>query len=235
MIPSESATTRLNKRMVELGLADSRRKADILIEACQVKINGRLAPIGSQVIRSDKISLLGKTGVDRSDITIKFYKPTGYICSHLKNSRSKTIFKLLPKAFSSLKIAGRLDRNSQGLMLLSSDGDLIQFLSHPSSGKEKEYLVTLTKPFDKSLVRSLTRGVELDDGISRFVKASLLQPTKLRLVLTEGRNRQIRRTFEKLGYKVAILERTRIGNISLGTLAAGKYQFVKESDIGGGL
>jgi pseudouridine synthase len=120
-------------------------------------------------------------------------------------------------------------------MLLSSDGDLIQFLSHPSSGKEKEYLVTLTKPFDKSLVRSLTRGVELDDGISRFVKASLLQPTKLRLVLTEGRNRQIRRTFEKLGYKVAILERTRIGNISLGTLAAGKYQFVKESDIGGGL
>lgn len=233
MKPSEPLTTRLNKRLVELGLADSRRKADYLINSGQVKINGKDATIGSQVGHHDKITLLGQTGLDRPDISIKFYKPSGYICSHLKNSRSKTIFELLPKAFSKLKIAGRLDRDSKGLMILSSDGHLIQYLSHPSSGKEKEYLVTLTKPFEKTLLKSLVNGVKLDDGISRFVRSTLVQPAKLRVVLAEGRNRQIRRTFEKLGYKVAILERTRIGKTTLGTLTSGKYEFIKEADIRG--
>lgn len=226
-----NSTKRLNKRLVELGLADSRRKADTLIEQGNVKVNGQVAHTGMQIVDSDVVTVLDKKGIDRPNISIVFNKPKGYLCSHLDKSRTKTIFHILPKAFAQLKIAGRLDRDSQGLMILSSDGALVQQLTHPKNHKEKEYVVTLTNNFNSTHIKPLLQGVKLNDGTSKFLRVVQMKPRQLRVVLGEGRNRQIRRTFEAIGYKVAILERTRIANINLGLLAPGKFEFLSLKDI----
>ena len=217
---------RLNKQLVELGLSLSRRKADEAIGQGLVLVNGEVASLGDKVDQADSIALAGKSGKSRGNITVAFNKPAGYVCSHTGQGNEKTIFKLLPKNFSSLKIAGRLDKDSQGLLILSSDGDLVQKLSHPSSGKSKEYIVNLKTSFNSPDKKKLIEGVKLDDGISRFESLKILSHTRLRVVLQEGKNRQIRRSFESLGYLVIRLERVRLGSIELGTLGEGKFEFV---------
>ncbi len=229
--PTNPHKTRLNKHLVELGLVNSRRKADIAISEGIVEVNNKIAKMGELVSQTDHITLSGRTGKTQSHITIIFYKPTGYVCTHLENGRSKTIFDLLPKTFKSLKIAGRLDKNSQGLMLLSSSGELINTIAHPSSQKDKEYIVTLKSSFNTKDLARLLQGVELDDGLSLFTKAKIITPQKLRVILREGRKRQIRRTFSAIGYKVVELERTRIGSVSTGLLKSGEYRFLKENEI----
>jgi len=223
---------RLNKQLVELGLSASRRKADEAIEHGLVLVNGELAGLGDMVDLADRIVLNGKSGKSRGNITIVLNKPPGYVCSHTAQGSEKTIFRLLPKNFSSLKIAGRLDKDSQGLLLLSSDGDLVQKLSHPSAGKSKEYIVNLKTSFNSPDKKKLLAGVSLNDGISRFESLKILSQTRLRVVLQEGKNRQIRRCFESLGYLVIKLERTRLGSIELGTLAQGKFEFVQLDSSG---
>ncbi len=229
--PINPNKTRLNKRLVELGLVNSRRKADIAIDEGVVEVNNKIAKMGEQVNLTDHITLSGRTGKTQTHITIIFYKPTGYVCTHLRNSRSKTIFDLLPKTFKSLKIAGRLDKNSQGLILLSSNGELINTITHPSSQKDKEYIVTLKSTFNDKDLAKLLQGIELEDGLSRFTKAKIITPKKLRVVLREGRKRQIRRTFSAIGYKVVELERVRIGSVSTGLLKSGEYRFLSGNEI----
>lgn len=225
-------STRLNKRLVDLGLAASRRKADELIQDGGVMMNGeQVTNMATQVSESDTITLFGREGKVREHIYIAFHKPVGYVCTHrVQTDRQKTIFDLLPLSFAGLKIAGRLDKDSQGLMVLSSDGNFIQDISHPSRGKRKTYLVTLDKPLRQADKASLLSGVKLKDGISTFTSVSQIKPHLLRVMMSEGKNRQIRRTLEKLGYKVRTLERTRMGGLELGVLKAGEHRFIKPED-----
>lgn len=217
---------RINKRLVELGLVDSRRKADKLIASAQVTINGEIAKIGGVVSYKDSIKLDGKSGKLRNDITLLFNKPKGYICSHDKQGDVPTIFSILPKKFESLKIAGRLDKDSQGLVILSSNGKLINQLSHPSQDKLKTYVVNINKPLEPTDKKRLSSGVILTDGISTFIGLKSITKQQLRFSLTEGRNRQIRRTLSQLGYKVTKLQRIGIGDYKLESITSGDYKFI---------
>jgi len=217
---------RLNKYLVEAGLADSRRKADEAIKDGKVSIDGRIAVLGDTATAESEVYLNGQQGQKRNHVTIAFNKPVGLVSSHTKQGVDETLFSLLPKTFAHLKIAGRLDKDSQGLVILSSDGELIQKLSHPSSGKEKEYIVLLHSDYRTADTKTLLNGIKLDDGLSKFVSVKQLSPRRLRVILQEGRNRQIRRSFNELGYKVALLERIRIGDIELSALQPGKYIFL---------
>ncbi len=221
----EVLNTRINRRLVELGLANSRRKADEAIEMGIVSINGKTAKKGDIVTSSDRIKLEGKSGSKKDDITLLFNKPKGYICSHNKQGNVPTIFSILPKKFKNLKISGRLDKDSQGLVILSSDGNLINMLSHPSSDKLKTYSVVINKPLELRDKKRLMSGVILTDGISTFVNLKIVTPKQIRFSLTEGRNRQVRRTLSQLGYKVIKLERIAIGDFRLDSIPVGKYEF----------
>jgi pseudouridine synthase len=221
--------TRINKILVELGLADSRRKADQLVDSGVVTINGNVAKVGDLVSHRDNVKLEGKSGKSRNDISLLFNKPKGYICSHTKQGDVVTIFSILPKKFESLKIAGRLDKDSQGLVILSSDGELINKLSHPSKQKLKTYIVDINKPLLPHDKQRLSNGVVLTDGLSTFVNLKNVTKKRLRFSLAEGRNRQIRRTLSQLGYKVTRLERIAIGDYRLESIPVGKYIFINKS------
>ena len=225
--------TRINKRLVELGLAPSRRKADELIETGRVSINSiTITDMATKVSAEDVIEVDGRGGQTRDNITVAFYKPVGYVSSHARQtSNQRTIFDILPAAFATLKVAGRLDKDSQGLMILSSDGGLIHTLSHPSFIKPKVYLVTLDKPLHRSDEDALKTGVRLRDGLSKFDKVTVIRPNHLRITLHQGKNRQIRRSFEALGYDVKVLERTAIGNITSRGLKPGAHVFIQPEDI----
>ena len=219
---------RLNKALVQLGLSPSRRKADELIMTSKVKVNGKVTTTlaTTVIVGVDHITASGKQGVARNQETIvlALNKPVGYVCSHNPQGHDRSIFTLLPKAYSNLKIAGRLDKDSGGLVLLTSDGDLANRLSHPRYQKSKLYEVTVDKPLQNAHIKQLSEGVKLHDGISRFDKVVVLKPKQLTVTLHEGRNRQIRRTFSALGITVTRLKRTKLGNATLDKIPTGKYR-----------
>lgn len=223
---------RLNKQLVQVGLAPSRRKADELISAGLVEVNGQIvSTLGSTVTETDSITVSGKQGSSRANIYLAYNKPRGEVCSHVSQSGEKTIFANLPKAFHALKIAGRLDKDSEGLVILSSDGEFINQVSHPTAQKQKHYIVTLTKTLDKPALQRLEEGIKLDGKIANAYKVRLLPANRVSLVLQEGRKRQIRRMFEALGYPIIRLERIQVGEYRNDSLMPGKYVFIKPEDV----
>lgn len=199
----------------------SRRAADVAIENGRVKVNQVLAKSGQQVETKDIVSIDGKNLVQKSKFTtILMNKPVGFVCS--KNGQgSKTIYNLLPEKFHNLNTVGRLDKDSSGLLMLTDDGDLANQLTHPKFQKKKIYEVRLLSSLDLADLRIITQnGVELDDGLSKFeISKSEKNDNKNWLVtIYEGRNRQIRRTFEKIGNQVIGLERIQFANYKLSDL-----------------
>ncbi len=222
---------RLNKRLVELGLSDSRRKADEAINQGRVTVNGKVASLGTVVNKDDTVQLGGKSGQNKQPIYVAFNKPVGYVCSHAAQGGSKTVFSLLPKSFAHLKIAGRLDSDSCGLLILSSDGDFVHVLTHPSSQKEKEYIVGLNKPLLAADLTRLKKGVVVEKETLTFHKITRLNPSTFRVILTEGKNRQIRNMFASLNYSVTHLQRIRVGKYELATLANGKHRVIQPNEV----
>lgn len=212
--------------------ANSRRQADELIKSSAVTINGQIATLGMTVKRGDVVKLKDDILTLRSTKTlIMLNKPVGYVCSR-SGQGSKTVYDLLPKELSHLKPVGRLDKNSTGLLLLTDDGPMANQLTHPSFGKLKIYDIKLNKRLSHNQLKKLVdQGIELSDGISRFKlnKISLADNT-WRAELGEGRNRQIRRTFNILGYEVISLKRIKFGPYSLGNLALGKWQKIASTE-----
>lgn len=199
----------------------SRRAADKAIVNGRVSVNEELAHVGAQIQPEDIISLDGKTISPSVELkTVVLHKPTGYICSR-DGQGSKTIYDLLPKALHHLKPVGRLDKNSSGLLLLTNDGQLAQQLTHPSFSKNKIYKVTLRKDLDKKDQDQIEKGVNLEDGISKLQLNG--KHTQWTVTMQEGRNRQIRRTFEKLGYDVIKLHRVQFGTYKLELLPEGEH------------
>lgn len=203
----------------------SRRAADRAIENSQVKVNSRPADIGMILTRSDLVTLDGnELSVSVHATTIMLNKPVGYVCSR-EGQGAKTIYDLLPKQYHKLKPVGRLDKDSSGLLLLTNDGQLAHKLTHPSFKKQKVYEVTLGTALPQSHQNHIESGVQLEDGISRM-KIFRISDFKFRALLHEGRNRQIRRTFQALGYKVIKLHRTQFGPYKLNNLSKGKFLLI---------
>lgn len=222
---------RINQYLVTAGLAPSRRKADDIIKQGRVKVNGStLTDLSYRVEHSDTILVDNQTGKIRENIYVIYNKPVGQICSHQHQGQSPTVFDALPKNFASLKIAGRLDKDSRGLIILSSDGEFVQQLSHPSQHKTKTYIVTTKQVVTNSAIADLNNGVLLDDGKSTL-KVSKIKSNTLRVEMTEGRKRQIRRSLEAVSLDVIDLERVSIGKYSNSHLSVGKFEFIAPKDV----
>lgn len=211
---------RLNKFLAQQ-LNMGRRAADDLITSGKVLLNGQKPMLGARVQPNDRVEANGKTlGTDHE--TQKLYvllnKPTGYVCSRRSQGGVPTIYELLPAQFQHLKSVGRLDKDSSGLLLLTNDGDLAHRMTHPSFKKIKKYEVTVTPglaPLHRQMINDI--GVQLPDGASQLTLERLQDgdDTQWLITMHEGRNRQIRRTFEALGYAVTRLHRIQFGTLAL--------------------
>lgn len=211
---------RINKYLAhEAGY--SRRQADLLVKEGRVRINGVKAVIGSQIKPTDEVLVDGNKITPIEAYTyLLFHKPVHYVCSRRAQGNSPTIYDLLPKNFRQLKTVGRLDRDSSGLLLLTNDGDFSHRMTHPSFHKTKIYQLELDKPLEPLHQQMISdHGVKLEDGISKFL--IMKHGDGYEVTMSEGRNRQIRRTFSALGYTVTKLHRTTFGPYSLGELKPG--------------
>lgn len=208
----------------------SRRQADEAIKAARVTINGETAQLGDEVQDSDTVTL--DNSPVRTDnqkpTTLLLNKPVGYVCSR-DGQGSPTVYDLIPKKYHNLNIAGRLDKDSSGLVVLTSDGDLLYELTHPSNDKEKVYQVTLNRELTESELELLMSGVDIgDERLSKFESIENIGPKKYKIILKEGRNRQIRRTVEVLKLIVLKLVRNKIGQYSLDNIEFSKYLLLQD-------
>lgn len=214
----EQKTERLNK-FLALQLGISRRQADELIEKGRISINGKTAQLGERFKAGDEIKLgekiISKTREEKKYVI--FNKPRGYVCSRKKQGENETIYAILPKEFSVLKPVGRLDKDSSGILLLTNDGDFAFQMTHPKFRKVKEYLISLDTPLQPIHQQMIADfGINLPDGKSQLGLERLDDSRKnWKVIMSEGRNRQIRRTFSAIGYKVEELHRTVFGSYIL--------------------
>ncbi|MBR2836784.1 rRNA pseudouridine synthase [Candidatus Saccharibacteria bacterium] len=229
-------TIRLNKFLAErLGI--SRREADEVIAAGKVTIDGTTAALGARLAtpvnldNSPKVCYNGSIVPFQTDfLYLALNKPVGYVCSRRAQGDAPTIYELLPAKYRQLKTVGRLDKDSSGLILLTNDGDFAYQMTHPKFHKEKIYQVTLDHPLEPLHQQMISDyGISLEDGVSRFTVIrdtsynSAEPATHYTVILSEGRNRQIRRTFAALGYHVVALHRTQFGKYELTGLNTGEY------------
>src|SRR5437764_10743580 len=203
---------RLNRFLAAAGVG-SRRHCDELISAGRVTINGKTCTDFSvQPGGRDHVKVNGKLVHVAPPLTIILHKPAGFVSTRRDPHVRDTVFDLLPAKFSRLFNIGRLDAQTEGLLLLTSDGELAERLTHPRYKIDKEYEGTLDGPWDSALAQKLLRGIFLDGERATIVRLHSVSPTHLRVVLRQGINRQIRRMFEALGYRVKHLSRVRVGN-----------------------
>jgi 23S rRNA pseudouridine2605 synthase len=202
----------------------SRRAADSVISEKRVTINGEPATLGTNIHTDDVVLLNGRPlKLPEATQTILFNKPVDYVCSR-KGQGSRTIYELLPEQLHHLKPVGRLDKDSSGILLLTNDGELAHRLAHPGFRKEKHYKVKLDKPLAPEDQIAIQTGVQLVDGPSQLKLEQGKTPAEWQITMHEGRNRQVRRTFERVGYQVVKLERVQFGPYKLEQL--GNQRFV---------
>ena len=222
---------RLNKYLAT-NLGVSRREADNLISAGKILVNNKPAEIGARVEDGDEVVVDGKIISNATLIYLALNKPAGYVCSRKRQGDTPTMYELLPEKYQSLKSVGRLDKDSSGLILLTNDGDFAFKMTHPKFVKIKIYEAHIDRalePLHQQMIADF--GVQLPDGRSQLGLEKLdNSSTFWRITMSEGRNRQIRRTFEALGYKVTALHRTNFGRYGLSGLESGKYVEVPKVD-----
>jgi 23S rRNA pseudouridine2605 synthase len=219
---------RLNKYIAS-GTDMSRRRADVYIDAGRVTINGKIAEPGQMVQDGDVVEVEGQLVIPPETLTtIMLNKPRGVVVSR-DGQGSDTVYDLLPPEYQRLNPIGRLDKDSSGLLLLTNDGQLAQALSHPSNQKVKIYEVTIDKPLQPLHRQMISdHGLQLADGLSRLQLDRMRDGNDLswQITMHEGRNRQIRRTFEALGYVVQTLHRTQFGSYKLGSLPTKEHRMI---------
>lgn len=223
---------RLNKFLASCAVG-SRRACDDLIQAGRVEVNGSpCLNLGTRISDEDHVRVDGKRVIPKSLTTVVFHKPRGYVCTHEDELGRDTIYSLLPGAMHSLHHVGRLDRDSEGLLILTNDGDLSQRLMHPSKAVEKEYFVTANQSFENAHLDQFLAGIYTPEGKLKAKAIERLSPRRIRVVLEHGAKRQIRVMFDAMGYQVTKLLRVRIGSLWLGDLEPGRHAVLSAMEIG---
>ena len=226
---------RINKYLAESGVA-SRRAADALIKEGIVKINGKIAKLGDEVEYSDNVKVNGKTVnvVKKYDYYI-MNKPKGYVSTVKDDKGRKTVMDLLPPNAKRLFPVGRLDYDTEGLLILTNDGDLTFKLTHPKNEVPKTYLVKTEKPVSDEDLNKLRTGVIIDGVKTKRCNIRIIEQnksfTRLNITITEGRNRQIRKMFEAVNNNVDFLKRIKIGELSVSGLNRGDVRTLTSNEI----
>lgn len=222
---------RLQKVLARAGIG-SRRVCENLIEDELITVNGEVAVLGRRVdVEADEIEVDGvRIGVKPGLVYYLLNKPAGVVSTAKDPQGRPTVVELVPDETRVFPV-GRLDVETEGLLLLTNDGDLTHRLTHPSFGVDKEYLAHVAGSPNRGVLRQLREGVDLDDGRTAPAKASLLEPNLLRLVIHEGRNRQVRRMCDAIGHPVIRLVRTRIGPLVDRGLKAGEWRELTRDEV----
>ena len=226
----EPKSTRINKYLSEIGYC-SRRAADKLILESRVTINGLVPEMGTKIYPADVIRVDGKivSAPEEKHIYMAFNKPVGIVCTtDIKAEKNNIIdFINYPKRIFPI---GRLDKASEGLILLTSDGDIVNKILRARNNHEKEYLVTVNKEISSEFLKRMSNGIPILDTITRKCEVVQLDRNRFKIILTQGLNRQIRRMCEYLDYKVVKLKRVRIMNIRLNT-PMGKWRYLTDDEL----
>lgn len=226
---------RINKFLAECGVA-SRRGCDRLIQEGKVTVNGRKAVVGDDVSEKDEILAEGKPVIRK--VVHSYYmmnKPKGYVCTVKDDKDRKTVMDLLPEGAGRVYPVGRLDYDTEGLLLLTDDGELAFRLTHPKNEIPKTYLVRIEGTIGDKELNRLRSGIELDGKLTNKCKVKVIETdkkyTKLHVTINEGRNRQVRRMFETVGKEIEFLKRIRIGEMGLGSLERGKVRKLTVDEV----
>ena len=221
---------RINKFLSEVGYC-SRREADKLIQAGRVTINGKVPEMGTKIAPKDEVAVDGKSIKDTKEsfVYLAFNKPIGIVCTTDTRVEKDNIIDYInyPKRIFPI---GRLDKPSEGLILLTDDGDIVNKILRASNNHEKEYVVTVDKPISQTFIERMSNGVPILDRVTKKCKVKKTGTYEFKIVLTQGLNRQIRRMCEYLNYEVQTLKRVRIMNIKL-DIPVGKYRELSKEEM----
>ncbi|WP_299778534.1 23S rRNA pseudouridine(2604) synthase RluF [uncultured Formosa sp.] len=226
----EMELKRINKYLSEVGYC-SRRAADKLIEAGRVTINGVVPEMGTKVSSNDVVAVDGEPVIytEKEFVYLAFNKPIGIVCTTDTRVEKDNIIDYInyPKRIFPI---GRLDKPSEGLILLTDDGDIVNKILRASNNHEKEYIVTVDKPISQTFIERMSNGVPILDRVTKKCKVKKLGTYEFKIILTQGLNRQIRRMCEYLTYEVETLKRVRIMNIKL-DMPVGKYRDITKEEM----
>ncbi len=225
-----SEPVRINKYLSEIGFC-SRREADKLIDANKITVNGKVPEMGTKVLPSDEIRVNGKlvSAKNEKHVYIAFNKPIGIVCTTDTRVEPDNIIDYINYPQRIFPI-GRLDKMSEGLILLTSDGDIVNKILRARNNHQKEYVVTVDKPITDDFIRKMGNGVPILDTITRKCQVRKIGPNTFNIILTQGLNRQIRRMCEELDYRVRKLKRIRIMNINL-DMPIGKWRHLTPAEL----
>lgn len=225
---------RINKFLAASGIA-SRRECDELIKNGKITVNGKRATLGIDVGETDEVKVNGNTVAVKKNEYYILNKPKGYICSVSDDKGRKTVMDLMPENVGRIYPVGRLDYDSEGLLILTTDGELAQHLTHPSNEVPKTYLVRIEGTLSENELNPIRSGIEIDGYVTKKCKAHVVETnkayTKVHVTLKEGKNREIRKMFASIGKEVTFLKRIKVGELSLRGLDRGAYRKLDKQEV----
>lgn len=225
---------RINKYLAQCGVA-SRRECDRLIAEGKVTVNGRPAGLGDDVNDGDNIKVEGRPVSVKKNEYYLLHKPKGYLCTVSDDKGRKTVMDILGDGLGRVYPVGRLDYDSEGLLILTTDGELAQHLTHPSNEVPKTYLVKVEGRLTEADLNPIRSGIEIDGYVTKKCRAHIVETnknyTKVELVLREGKNREIRKMFAAIGREVTLLKRTKVGELSLRGLDRGAFRKLTPAEV----
>lgn len=233
---ADNSVVRLQKYLAECGVA-SRRKSEELIESGKVRVNGRTAQIGDKINpRKDEVTVSGKKIVKTKKFRyIMLHKPRGFITTMSDEMDRKCVAELVKDVDVRVYPVGRLDRQSEGLLLMTNDGEFANAMTHPTKHVPKTYRVTVRPTISEEQITKLATGIVIDGRMTAPADVRIIQREEgrvvIEIILYEGRNRQIRKMCEELGLEVARLKRTAVGSVKLGMLPQGKWRELTEDEV----